>query len=307
VFGAHFAPATAALFEAGDTAGLRIVAGQVLSDRGLLPELHQTPERAYRESSLLIERFHNHGRLKYAVTPRFALSTSEAILEVCQTLLREHDGLLLQTHLNENLQEIADVARLFPWAPDYLAVYERFGLNRPGAVMAHDVHPTDSELDRLAASGAAVAHCPSSNAALGSGLFPLKRHIQAGVRCTLGTDVGGGIGFGMLKEGLQAYLLQRIAPDGMLLDAGHLLYLATLAGAEALGLASETGDFSNGKSADFVYIRPPADSPLAAVLEREQSPERVLAALFTLAGAESVREVRVEGSIVYRAASAEER
>jgi guanine deaminase len=93
----------------------------------------------------------------------------------------------------------------------------------------------------------------------------------------------------------------------MLLDAGHLLYLATLAGAEALGLASETGDFSNGKSADFVYIRPPADSPLAAVLEREQSPERVLAALFTLAGAESVREVRVEGSIVYRAASAEER
>jgi guanine deaminase len=307
VFGAHFAPATAALFEAGDTAGLRIVAGQVLSDRGLLPELHQTPERAYRESSLLIERFHSHGRLKYAVTPRFALSTSEAMLEVCQTLLREHDGLLLQTHLNENLQEIADVARLFPWAPDYLGVYERFGLNRPGAVMAHDVHPTDSELDRLASSGAAVAHCPSSNAALGSGLFPLKRHIQAGVRCALGTDVGGGIGFGMLKEGLQAYLLQRLAADGMLLDAGHLLYLATLAGAEALGLASETGDFRIGKSADLVYLRPPADSPLAAVLERQQSPERMLAALFTLAGAESVREVRVEGSIVYRAAAAEER
>jgi guanine deaminase len=307
VFGAHFAPATAALFEAGDAAGLRIVAGQVLSDRGLLPELHQTPERAYRESSLLIERFHSHGRLKYAVTPRFALSTSDAMLEVCQTLLREHEGLLLQTHLNENLQEIADVARLFPWAPDYLAVYELFGLNRPGAVMAHDVHPTDSELDRLASGGAAVAHCPGSNAALGSGLFPLKRHIQAGVRCALGTDVGGGIGFGMLKEGLQAYLLQRIAPDGMLLDAGHLLYLATLAGAEALGLASETGDLSIGKSADFVYLRPPADSPLAAVLEREQSPERVLAAIFTLAGAESVREVRVDGSIVYRTAAARER
>jgi len=306
VFGAHFAPATAALFEAGEAAGLRIAAGQVLSDRLLRAELHQSPEQAYRESSLLIQRFHRQGRSMYAVTPRFALSTSEAMLEVCQTLLGEHEGLLLQTHLNENPQEIADVARLFPWAADYLAVYERFGLSGANAVMAHDVHPTDSELNRLAASGAAVAHCPSSNAALGSGLFPLKRHLNAGVRCALGTDVGGGTGFGLLKEGLQAYLLQRIAPDGMLLDAGHLLYLATLAGAEALGLGSETGDFRAGKSADFVYLRPPAESPLAAVLEGEQSPERTLAAIFTLAGAESVREVRVAGSIVHRAASAEE-
>jgi guanine deaminase len=109
----------------------------------------------------------------------------------------------------------------------------------------------------------------------------------------------------MLKEGLQAYLLQRIAPDGMLLDAGHLLYLATLAGAEALGLGGETGDFRTGKSADFVYLRPPADTALAAVLEREQSPKQMLAAIFTLAGAESVREVRVEGSVIYRSNEAE--
>ncbi len=201
VFGAHFAPATAALFEAAEAKGLRIAAGQVLSDRLLDPELHQTPERAYRESSLLIERFHRHGRMTYAVTPRFALSASEAMLEVCQTLLGEHEGLLFQTHINENVQEIAEVARLFPWASDYLAVYERFRLNRSNAVMAHNVHPSDSELDRLGASGAAVAHCPTSNAALGSGLFPLQRHIHAGVRCALGTDVGGGTGFGMLKEG----------------------------------------------------------------------------------------------------------
>jgi guanine deaminase len=307
VFGAHFAPATAALFDAAEAVGLRIAAGQALSDRLLRPELHQTPEHAYRDSTLLINRFHRSGRFLYAITPRFALATSEAMLEVCQTLLREHDGLLVQTHLNENVQEIAEVARLFRWASDYLAVYERFGLSGPSAVMAHDVHPTESELDRLGSSGTSVAHCPCSNAALGSGLFPLKRHIKAGVRCALGTDVGGGTGFGMLKEGLQAYLVQRIAPDGMLLDAGHLLYLATLAGAEALGWSHEIGDFRAGKSADFVYLRPPADSPLAAVLEREQSPERVLAAIFTLAGAESVREVRVEGSIVYRSAAAEER
>jgi guanine deaminase len=306
VFGAHFAPATAALFEAAEDAGIRIAAGQVLSDRRLSSELHQTPERAYRESSLLIERFHRSGQLTYAVTPRFALSTSEAMLEVCQTLLREHLGLLFQTHLNENVQEVAEVARLFPWAADYLAVYERFGLNRSSAVMAHNIHSTESELERLVSSGATVAHCPSSNAALGSGLFPMRRHINAGVRCALGTDVGGGIGFGMLKEGLQAYLLQRVAPDGMLLDAGHLLYLATLAGAEALGLGEETGDFRVGKSADLVYLRPPLDSPLAAVLEREQSPEQVLAAIFTLAGLESVREVRVAGSVVYRSTAAGE-
>ena len=308
VFGAHFAPATAALFEAAEATGLRIATGQVLSDRRLRPDLHQTPTRAYRESKLLIERFHQHGRhaggrrMTYAVTPRFALSTSEAILEVCQTLLAEHEGLLLQTHINESLDEIAEVGRLFPWAGDYLAVYERFGLNRRRAVMAHDVHPTESELERLATAGTTVAHCPSSNAALGSGLFPLKRHIQAGVRCALGTDVGGGTGFGMLKEGLQAYLLQRIAPDGMLLDAGHLLYLATLAGADALGLGEETGDLRPGKSADLVYLRAPANSPLAAVLAREQSPEQRLAAIFTLAGAESVREVRVAGSVVYSTA-----
>jgi guanine deaminase len=239
----------------------------------------------------------------YSVTPRFALSTSEAMLEVCQTLLREHQGLLVQTHLNENVDEIAEVARRFPWAADYLGVYERFGLSGSNSVLAHNVHPADSELNRLAASGATVAHCPSSNAALGSGLFPLKRHIHAGVRCALGTDVGGGTGFGMLKEGLQAYLLQRVAPDGMVLNAGHLLYLSTLAGAEALGLGDETGDFGIGKSADFVVLRPPADSPLRAVLEREQSPEQKLAAIFTLAGAESVCEVRVAGCIVHSAAA----
>jgi guanine deaminase len=299
-FGAHFAPATAALFEAAESAGLRLASGLVISDRNLRPELHHTPDRAYRESKLLIDRFHGHGRLLYAVTPRYALSASESILEVAQTLLTEHPGLLFQTHLNENVQEIAEVARFFPWAADYLAVYERFGLIRPSAVLAHNVHPTDSELSRLAAGGATVAHCPCSNAALGSGLFPFHRHLNAGVPVALGTDVGGGTGFGMLKEGLQAYLLQRIAPDGMLLNASHLLYLATRAGADALGLANETGDFSPGKSADCTYLRPPAHSPLAEVLEREENPERVLAAFFTMGGAESVHQVRIAGSVVHR-------
>jgi guanine deaminase len=248
---------------------------------------------------MLIERFHGEGRLRYAVTPRFALSTSDAMLEVCQSLLRAHDRLLFQTHLNENPSEIDAVSLLFPWAPDYLSVYERHGLVGKGSVLAHNVHPTASELKRLASTGAAVAHCPCSNAALGSGIFPFRRHIEAGVRCALGTDVGGGTGFGILKEALQAYLLQRVHPtQPMTLTPAQMLYLATRAGAEALNVDHETGDFTPGKSADFVYVRPPVASPLAAVVERTDSLENILAALFTLGDASAISEVRVGGVVV---------
>jgi len=305
MFGAHFASATAILFEAADAAGLRILSGFVLSDRGLLPELHHTPQTAYRDACELIRRFHRKGRSLYAVTPRFAISTSEAMLEVCRTLMQEVEGLRFQTHLNENRGEIEMVRRLFPWAEDYLAVYERYGLTGRGAVMAHNVHPRPAELERLAAEGTAVAHCPCSNAVLGSGILPLWRHIEAGVHCSLGTDVGAGTGFGMLKEGLQAYMLQRLAqsPRESPLDAAQLLYLATRAGAEAIHLEDEVGDFTPGKSADFVYLRAPASSPLEAVIERAENMERILGALFTLGDSSCVREVRVGGVAVYCAKS----
>ena len=299
VFGAHFSAATAELFEAA--AGLRILSGMVLSDRLLRPELHQTPQAAYRDSTQLIRRYHGHGRLLYAVTPRFALSTSEAMLEVCQTLMRENEGVRVQSHLNENAIEIAEVARLFPWASDYFDVYERYGLCGPRAVMAHNVHPHARELERLAGTRTSIAHCPCSNSALGSGMFPIRRHLAAGVHVALGTDVGGGTGFGMPKEALQAYLMQRLTPDGLPLDPAALLYLATLAGAEAVGLEELTGNFETGKAADLLYLRPPAGGPLAFSLEVADSAERILAALFTQAGPESVREVRVDGEIVHRA------
>jgi guanine deaminase len=301
VFGAHFSAATASLFEAAGQTGLRIISGLVLSDRFLPSPLLQTVEGAYRDSTELIRRFHQRGRLLYAVTPRFALSTSDAMLEMCQTLLREHQELRVQSHVNESPDEIRMVAEQFQWAADYVSVYDRFGLTGPRTVLAHNVHTTDGELTRLAATGTMVAHCPTSNAALGSGIFPLRRHLEAGVRVALGTDVGGGTGLGMLKEGLQAYLMQRVASDGVMLDAARLLYLSTLAGAEALGLAQEIGSLCPGKSADFVHLRPPAGSTLETVLRHAPAPEDTLAALFTLGDAESVQEVRVEGSIVYNA------
>lgn len=297
VFGSHFAGATATLFTTAEQRGLRIFSGMVMADRALLPELRQTPEAAYRDAGTLIDRFPN-----YAVTPRFALSASEAMLEVCQTLLRENPTLRFTTHINENLREIEEVARLFPWAEDYLAVYERFDLIGKFSILAHNVHSSDSQLRRLAASQAAIAHCPSSNAALGSGIFPMRRHLEANVRFSSGTDVGGGTGFGMLKEGLQSYLLQRVAPQPMTLSPAQMLYIATRAGAEALGIENETGDFESGKAADLVYLQPPENSVLEGVLERAQdsgAPERIIAALFTLAGAESVREVRVNDHAVF--------
>lgn len=305
VFGAHFASAVASLFTEADRAGLRLATGLVMSDRALRPELHQTPAAAYAESSALIRQYHGQRRLLYSVTPRFALSASEPMLEVCQTLMREHPDVRFQTHLNENPQEIAEVARLFPWAANYLDVYERYGLCSDRSIMAHDVHPTDLELEHLAAARATVAHCPASNAALGSGIFPLGRHLRSGVRCALGTDVGGGTGLGMLKEGLQAYLMQRVATDPCTLSPGQLLYLATLAGARGLGLDSDVGSFEPNKSADVVCLQPVPDSPLSQVFTRTDGPIESLAALFALGDQHCVREVRVAGDTVYRNARAE--
>jgi guanine deaminase len=306
VFGSHFAPATSLLFEVAQKAGLRVASGLVLSDRLLRPELHVDAETAYRESRELICRFHGQGKALYAVSPRFALSTSEAMLEVCQTLLAEHPGVLVQTHLNENAREVKEIGRLFPWARDYLAVYERFHLTGERSVLAHSVHSSPFEVERLAASGSWVAHCPSSNAVLGSGIFPMRRHVEAGVRFALGTDVAGGTGFGMLKEGLQAYLCQRLlGDDGWKLAPGQVLYLGTRAGAEALGQETEIGDLRPGKSADFIYLKPPEGSPFESVAAHAESAEQLLASIITLAGAESIQETWVAGSLVYRKAAGE--
>lgn len=293
VFGAHFVPAMEAFLEEACASGLRIASGLVLSDRNLLPQLHIAPDAAYKESKALIDRHHEKCLLTYAVTPRFALSCSDAMLDVCRALMAEAPSVLFQTHLNENAEEIQAVAQAFPAALDYLAVYEKFGLVGTRSVLAHNVHPTDSELQRLAAGGATVAHCPSSNASLGSGLFAMTRHVCAGVRFALGSDVGAGTGFGMLKEGLQAYLMQRLCPDGYGLTPAHLLYLATRAGAEALG--ADAGDLAPGRSADFVRIQAPEGSVLEAVRKNAESAERLLAAIFTLAGAESIASTWVAG------------
>ncbi len=294
VFGSHFKNAMHEFFQAADESGLRITSGMVFSDRELRPKLHQSPQQAFSSGAELIMRWHKHNRLRYAVMPRFSLSCSDKMLEVCSALLSAQPGILFHSHINENPLEIQTVKRL-AHAPDYLESYERHNLVNDRSVFAHSVHPTPSELSRMAKAGSSVAHCASSNAFIGSGLFPMRSHLEAGVHVALGSDVGGGTGFSLLKEGLEAYQMQMLQADGIKLSPAHLLYLATKAGAKALHLEDQIGDFTPGKQADFVVLRAPKGSTLERTLQGSPSMDASLGALFTLAREESVKNVFVSG------------
>ncbi len=296
VFGSHFASAVDLLFAEAERYGLRVTSGLVVSDRILPEPLLTTPERAYAEALDLARHWHGRGRLRYAVTPRFSLSASDPILAACEAVLADVDGACFTSHLNENPAEVETVNGQFPDRAHYVDTYDHHGLLGPLSVLAHDVHPTDPELAVLAARGSSVSHCPTSNSALGSGLFPLRRHLEAGVRVALGSDVGAGTGFSIFKEGLQAHFLQHLmGADGLPLTAAHLLHLSTTAGAAALGLGDTVGDLSVGKQFDAVLVRPPAGTALDIGLRHADSPEGALGKVFAMAGDADVAEVWVGG------------
>ncbi|WP_164700132.1 guanine deaminase [Modestobacter sp. KNN46-3] len=295
VFGSHFPSAVDALFAEAARVGLRVTSGLVVSDRLLREELLTSPQRAYDEGLALARRWHGVGRNRYAVTPRFSLSCGEALLESSGSLLREVAGGWFTSHVNENEIEIATVADLFDGS-SYLDTYCRYDLVGRRSVLAHNVHPTDEELKTLCAADASVAHCPTSNAALGSGLFPLKRHRGAGVRVALGSDVGAGTGFSLLKEGLQAYFLQQLlGGDGLHLTSTHLLHLATAAGADALDLGDDVGDLSVGKRFDAVWLRPRPGTTLDVALRNAGGHEDALAKAFALGSPADIDTVWIDG------------
>lgn len=300
VFGSHFASAVDVFFDEACTSGLRLTAGLVVSDRILRPELLTTPDRARQEALDLARRWHGQagGRLRYAVTPRFALSASGELMDACAETLAAVPDALFTSHVNENPAEIEEVARL-TGASSYTDAYDRHGLLDGRSVLAHDVRPTDAELAILAARGAYVAHCPTSNSALGSGLFPLGRHLDAGVRVALGSDVGAGTGFCLLKEGLQAYFVQQLREDGRLLTPAHLLHLATAAGARALGL-DDVGHLSVGMRFDAVWLRPLDGDPLAVGLSHAQDATDALAKAFALGTPADIAGVWVDGQAIRR-------
>ena len=300
VFGAHQAVAMEGFFHEAVASGLRITAGLTVGDVGLPEPLRTTPELAYAEAAFLARRWHGRGRLRYAVTPRFSVSSSEALLAACGAVARDVPGVWATSHLNETAEEIAVVRARFPDAGDYLSTYEAAGLVGPRSVFAHDVHPTEDELARLAAAGAAVAHCPTSNQALGSGLFPLARHLRAGVRVALGTDVGAGTSFSLCGEATAAYAGQMLLGTyGAPLTGAHLLYWATAAGARALGLEDRVGDLRPGRDADLVALRPTPGSTLEAALAHAADLPSALATLIALAREEAVEATWVAGAPVW--------
>ncbi|MGL6109380.1 MAG: guanine deaminase [Rubrivivax sp.] len=241
-----------ALFDAALARGMRLIAGKVLMDRHapktLCDDIDDV-DGAEADCQELIERWHGQGRLAYAVTPRFAPTSSDAQLAMAGRLLASQPGLYMQTHVAENPDEVRWVAKLFPDARSYLDVYERHGLLNARSVLAHGIWLDDADRALLHAQGAQIAFCPSSNLFLGSGLFGWAAAEDAGVAISLGSDVGGGTSLSMQRTMADAYKVQALA--GTRLSAWALLHAATRGAAQALGLGHEIGSLEGGASADL--------------------------------------------------------
>lgn len=285
-----------ALFHSARKRGLRLITGKVCMDRNAPAELLDTPELALEESRTLIEKWHGVDRLEYAVTPRFAPTSSPHQLELLGELTQQYPDMVVQTHLAENEGECAWVRELYPRERDYTAVYERFGLVRPRSVFGHAIHLSDNELERLSRAQASLAHCPTSNLFLGSGLFPYRRTEKYhGIRIGLGSDVGAGTSLSPLVTLNEAYKVSRLLGDPITATAA--LRLATLGGAEALGLADRVGSLAAGKDADIVVLDPAATPLLRHRARLATSTEELLFALMMLGDDRVIAETFVAGRL----------
>lgn len=241
-----------ALFTAAQARGMRLLAGKTCMDRNAPDGLRDTAQSAYDDSKALIGRWHGTGRLSYVITPRFAPTSSPEQLEALGALWRDHPDCLMQTHLSEQIEEIAWVRTLFPEARDYLDVYERFGLLGRGALFGHAIHLEPRERARLLEAQAALIHCPTSNSFIGSGLFDMAGLKAEGQRVGLATDIGGGSSFSMLRTMAAAYEIGQLR--GNALHPAQLWWLATAGSAETLGLEGRIGNITPGHEADLVVI-----------------------------------------------------
>jgi len=289
-----------ALFEESTRRGMRLAAGKVLMDRnapaGLLDA---SPEQAYEQSKKLIEAWHGTGRSLYAITPRFAVACTPGMLRMAGQLWREFPGTLVQAHLAENRLETAEVSALFPRRRDYVDVYEHHGLLGPGAVFAHAVYLSRREWKRLHETGSGIAHCPSSNLFLGSGLFSMRRAKKPGrqVRVGLGSDMAGGTSLSQLQMASEAYMVGQL--DGYPIDGVKLFYLATRGGAAAMRLDGVIGSLEPGHEADFVVLDPAATPMLANRTSRSTDPGNLLFALAMLADDRSVFATYIGGRLAH--------
>jgi guanine deaminase len=254
VFTTVFPVSTDAFFEEASCRNLRMIAGKVMMDRHAPDSLTDTAETSYQDSKALIQRWHKNGRLLYAVTPRFAITSTNEQLHLAGKLLDEFPDVYLHTHISENVNEVAWVKELFPESSGYLDAYDQAGLVRNRSVFAHGIHLTDEELKRLSEAESAIAFCPTSNLFLGSGLFRIEqaKSTEHPVKVGLGTDVGAGTSFSLLQTASEAYKVAQLRQQK--LSAFQALFLATLGGARALSLEDTIGNFDPGKEADFIVL-----------------------------------------------------
>jgi guanine deaminase len=292
-----------ALFAAAQKRGMALLTGKTMMDRNAIPAVHDDPETGARESEELYNSWHGKGRLRYAVTPRFAVTSSEAQLQVSGELLKRLPGALMQTHLSESPGEIAFIKQLFPTAKDYTDVYDRFGLLSERSLFAHGVHLSDRECQRLSESGSTVVHCATSNTFLGSGLMsmPHMRRAPRPVHLGVATDVGGGTSYSMLMTLGETYKVQMLA--GYKPTAVELFGMATYGNAERLHIVHETGSIETGKFADLVVLDPEATPVLRSRNELSQSLEDVLFSLIILGDDRAVRATYVAGQKAHERAA----
>jgi guanine deaminase len=297
VYGTVHPQSVEALFEQAYQRNLRLIAGKVMMDCHCPPYLQDTAESSYAQSKALIEKWQGKGRLAYAVTPRFAPTSSEAQLQQAQRLLAEYPEVYLQTHLAENKQEVAWVHSLFPKARSYLAVYEHYQFVKPRSIFAHCIYLDQHDKQTMAKQGASAAFCASSNLFMGSGLFDLHAAKSAGIRVGLGTDVGAGTSFNLLQTYQDAYKVTQLLEHN--LSAFQGLYLATLGAAHALYIEDKVGNFSAGKEADFVVLDLAATPLLQRRLQHTNSLHEQLFALMMLADNRVISATYIMGEVAY--------
>jgi guanine deaminase len=286
-----------AIFDKALQQNMRLLAGKVLMDKNCPEELRDDPQSGYTDSLALINKWHGKGRLSYAITPRFAVTSSEEQLAEAGRLASEHPDVYVHTHLAENDDEVELIAKQFPWSVSYLDVYEHFGLVRERSVFAHCLHLDDRDRKSLSEHGGAIAFCPTSNLFLGSGLFDLRSANDKGIRVGLGTDVGGGTSLSVLRTASEAYKVLHLR--GQTLPPFDALYLATLGAARALYLEDKIGNFEPGKEADFVVLDSRATSITARRLSKSDDVGEKLFALIMLGDDRSVVATYLMGKLAH--------
>lgn len=287
-----------AFFAASAARNLRMVAGKVLMDRNCPNFLQDSAQGGMRESEELLKKWHKQGRQLYAITPRFAATSSDVQMQLAGELARAYPDVYLQTHVAENTDEVAWVKELFPSARSYLDVYDKYGMLRPRSMYAHCIWLDENDRQRMAQTGAAVSICPASNLFLGSGLFNFERADAMQLSLSLATDVGGGTTFSMLQVMNQAYKVARMSGD--FLPALRMFYLATLGGARSMQLEGTIGHFVAGAEADFIVLDPQATPLLARRSAHADSLEELLFTLALLGDDRSIAATYAAGKRVHR-------